>query len=168
MEDAGDKRDDKPTLLERLSSFLTREPEDREELLDYLVSDEALDWASIHDPRYAERHTCTPILDTDTSDGRDVTDHWIVYGAFGREDNHQVFASKRLVIQPGVNPGVPSSGAAIFPSNVTAAFNITSGRPVRMKWKNASFKSLARAARPASISTSTPASLNRVNPRPAT
>jgi hypothetical protein len=31
-----------------------------------------------------------------------VTDHWIVYGAFGRQDNHQVFASKRLVIQPGV------------------------------------------------------------------
>jgi magnesium and cobalt transporter len=38
MEDAGDKRDDKPTLLERLSSFLTREPEDREELLDLLRS----------------------------------------------------------------------------------------------------------------------------------
>ena len=34
-----DERDDKsgrPTLLERLSAFLTREPEDREELLDLL------------------------------------------------------------------------------------------------------------------------------------
>ena len=71
-------------------------------LLDYLVSDDALDWASIHDPRYSERHTCTPLLDRDTCDGRDVTDHWIVYGAFGRQNNHQVFASKRLVIQPGV------------------------------------------------------------------
>ena len=75
---------------------------DRDALLDYLVSDEALDWESIHDPRYAERHTCAPLLDTDTCDGRDVTDHWIVYGAFGRQNNHQVFASKRLVIQPGV------------------------------------------------------------------
>jgi magnesium and cobalt transporter len=33
--DRGDK-DDKPTLIERLSAFLTREPEDREELLDLL------------------------------------------------------------------------------------------------------------------------------------
>ena len=66
------------------------------------MSDDALDWESIHDPRYAERHTCTPLLDRDTCDGRDVTDHWIVYGAFGRQNNHQVFASKRLVIQPGV------------------------------------------------------------------
>ena len=71
-------------------------------LLDYLVSGDALDWESIHDPRYSERHTCTPLLDRDTCDGRDVTDHWIVYGAFGRQNNHQVFASKRLVIQPGV------------------------------------------------------------------
>jgi len=75
---------------------------DREALLDYLVSGDALDWESIHDPRYSERHTCTPLLDRDTCDGRDVTDHWIVYGAFGRQNNHQVFASKRLVIQPGV------------------------------------------------------------------
>ena len=35
MEDASDKQD-RPTLLERLSAFLTREPEDREELLDLL------------------------------------------------------------------------------------------------------------------------------------
>ncbi len=33
--DPGDK-DDKPTLLERLSAFLTREPEDREELIELL------------------------------------------------------------------------------------------------------------------------------------
>ncbi len=33
--DSGDK-DDKPTLLERLSAFLTREPEDREELVDLM------------------------------------------------------------------------------------------------------------------------------------
>src|SRR3989475_11167725 len=38
MEDLGDKRTDKPTLLERLSALLTREPEDREELLDLLRS----------------------------------------------------------------------------------------------------------------------------------
>ncbi len=31
-----DDRDERPTLLERLSAFLTREPEDREELLDLL------------------------------------------------------------------------------------------------------------------------------------
>jgi len=31
-----DERQDRPTLLERLSAFLTREPEDREELLDLL------------------------------------------------------------------------------------------------------------------------------------
>ena len=31
-----DDREDRPTLLERLSAFLTREPEDREELLDLL------------------------------------------------------------------------------------------------------------------------------------
>src|SRR5438552_4656667 len=36
MEDLGDKRTDKPTLLERLSALLTREPEDRGELLDLL------------------------------------------------------------------------------------------------------------------------------------
>jgi hypothetical protein len=90
-------------IPERLRGNVDADAEgDREALLDYLISDEALDWASIHDPRYAERHTCTPVLDRDTCDGRDVTDHWIVYGAFGREDNHQVFASKRLVIQPGV------------------------------------------------------------------
>jgi len=35
MEDASEKQD-RPTLLERLSAFLTREPEDREELLDLL------------------------------------------------------------------------------------------------------------------------------------
>ncbi len=35
MEEPSDKTD-KPTLLERLSAFLTREPEDREELLDLL------------------------------------------------------------------------------------------------------------------------------------
>ena len=35
MEDDADKQD-RPTLLERLSAFLTREPEDREELLDLL------------------------------------------------------------------------------------------------------------------------------------
>jgi len=35
MEDAADKQD-RPTLLERLSAFLTREPEDREELLHLL------------------------------------------------------------------------------------------------------------------------------------
>ena len=39
MEDLDDdKRDDRPTLLERLSAFLTREPEDRGELLDLLRS----------------------------------------------------------------------------------------------------------------------------------
>src|SRR5258705_13085001 len=38
MEDASDKRDEKPTLLERLSALLTREPEDREELLALLRS----------------------------------------------------------------------------------------------------------------------------------
>jgi hypothetical protein len=27
----------------------------------------------------------------------------VIYGAFGRENNHQVLASKRLVIQPGVS-----------------------------------------------------------------
>jgi hypothetical protein len=75
---------------------------DREEMLDYLVSDEALDWDSIHDPRYAEKHCCPPVRDGETSDGTDVTDHWVVYGAFGRDNNHQVLASKRLVIQPGV------------------------------------------------------------------
>ena len=36
MDDPGDKPGAKPTLLERLSAFLTREPEDREELLDLL------------------------------------------------------------------------------------------------------------------------------------
>jgi hypothetical protein len=75
---------------------------DRDELLDYLVSDEALDWKNMHDPLYAEKHSCAPILDTETSDGKDVTDHWVIYGAFGRNNNHQVLASKRLVIQPGV------------------------------------------------------------------
>src|SRR5437868_7904288 len=39
MEDPDDdKRDDRPTLLERLSAFLTREPEDRGELLELLRS----------------------------------------------------------------------------------------------------------------------------------
>jgi magnesium and cobalt transporter len=36
MEDAADRESPKPTLLERLSAFLTREPEDREELLELL------------------------------------------------------------------------------------------------------------------------------------
>jgi magnesium and cobalt transporter len=36
MNDDRDERPDKPTLLERLSAFLTREPEDREELLELL------------------------------------------------------------------------------------------------------------------------------------
>ena len=36
MDDSGDKAGSKPTLLERLSAFLTREPEDREELLELL------------------------------------------------------------------------------------------------------------------------------------
>jgi len=36
MDDADDREPPKPTLLERLSAFLTREPEDREELLDLL------------------------------------------------------------------------------------------------------------------------------------
>jgi len=36
MDDPGDKASPKPTLLERLSAFLTREPEDREELLELL------------------------------------------------------------------------------------------------------------------------------------
>src|ERR1700674_1262415 len=36
MEDLPDNTDPKPTLLERLSAFLTREPEDREELLELL------------------------------------------------------------------------------------------------------------------------------------
>src|SRR5258705_6241976 len=38
MEEPDDKRDDRPTLLERLSAFLTREPEDRGELLDLVRS----------------------------------------------------------------------------------------------------------------------------------
>jgi len=36
MDDSGDRAGPKPTLLERLSAFLTREPEDREELLELL------------------------------------------------------------------------------------------------------------------------------------
>ena len=72
-----------------------------DEVLDYLVSEEALDWKNMHDPLYGEKHSCTPILDTETSDGKDVTDHWVIYGAFGRNNNHQVLASKRLVLQPG-------------------------------------------------------------------
>jgi magnesium and cobalt transporter len=36
MSDERSERSDKPTLLERLSAFLTREPEDREELLELL------------------------------------------------------------------------------------------------------------------------------------
>jgi magnesium and cobalt transporter len=36
MDDSPDNTDPKPTLLERLSAFLTREPEDREELLQLL------------------------------------------------------------------------------------------------------------------------------------
>ena len=36
MSDDRSERSDKPTLLERLSAFLTREPEDREELLELL------------------------------------------------------------------------------------------------------------------------------------
>src|SRR6187402_1088083 len=36
MDDSPDNTDPKPTLLERLSAFLTREPEDREELLELL------------------------------------------------------------------------------------------------------------------------------------
>src|SRR3954469_10698691 len=36
MDDSDAKRDDRPTLLERLSALLTREPEDRGELLDLL------------------------------------------------------------------------------------------------------------------------------------
>src|SRR4051794_2614668 len=36
MENPADNTDPKPTLLERLSAFLTREPEDREELLELL------------------------------------------------------------------------------------------------------------------------------------
>src|SRR5437764_6490061 len=36
MDDPSDNTDPKPTLLERLSAFLTREPEDREELLELL------------------------------------------------------------------------------------------------------------------------------------
>ena len=36
MNDARNGKPDKPTLLERLSAFLTREPEDREELLELL------------------------------------------------------------------------------------------------------------------------------------
>src|SRR6184192_2900981 len=38
MEEPDDKPDDRPTLLERLSAFLTREPEDRGALLDLLRS----------------------------------------------------------------------------------------------------------------------------------
>ena len=38
MNDDRDDKPDKPTLLERLSAFLTREPEDREELLELLHS----------------------------------------------------------------------------------------------------------------------------------
>ncbi len=38
MEEPDDKPDGRPTLLERLSAFLTREPEDRGELLDLLRS----------------------------------------------------------------------------------------------------------------------------------
>ena len=36
MEDPRDRRRERPTLLERLSALLTREPEDREELLDLM------------------------------------------------------------------------------------------------------------------------------------
>src|SRR2546421_12894103 len=36
MQDPDDKRDERPTLLERLSALLTREPEDRGELLELL------------------------------------------------------------------------------------------------------------------------------------
>src|SRR5438094_9352770 len=36
MHDPDDKRDERPTLLERLSALLTREPEDRGELLELL------------------------------------------------------------------------------------------------------------------------------------
>ncbi|HVO89314.1 MAG TPA: transporter associated domain-containing protein [Casimicrobiaceae bacterium] len=36
MEEAGDKTGDRPTLLERLSAFLTHEPENRDELLEVL------------------------------------------------------------------------------------------------------------------------------------
>src|SRR5438045_8776683 len=36
MDDPSDNTDPKPTLLERLSAFLTREPEDREERLELL------------------------------------------------------------------------------------------------------------------------------------
>src|SRR6266702_3432333 len=36
MDDSPDNTDPKPSLLERLSAFLTREPEDREELLHLL------------------------------------------------------------------------------------------------------------------------------------
>src|SRR5256885_6115341 len=38
MQDPDDKRDERPTLLERLSALLTREPEDRGELLELLRS----------------------------------------------------------------------------------------------------------------------------------
>ena len=49
--------------------------------------------------------------------------------------------ARSLVIQP-----VLSSGAAILPSSVSAAFSVTSGRPVRMAWTKASFSWAASSA----------------------
>ena len=67
------------------------------------------------------------------------------------------------VIQPEL-----SSGAAILPSSVSADLSVTSGRPVRMKWKKARFSASASPASGESISTSTPPARNSAKPRPAT
>ncbi len=71
--------------------------------------------------------------------------------------------ARSLVIQP-----VLSSGAAILPSSVSADFSVTSGLPVRMKWKKARFSRRASSANSSASTTSTPASRSRAKPLPAT
>src|ERR1035441_8190353 len=61
--------------------------------------------------------------------------------------------ARSLVIQPRL-----SSGAEILPSSVMAVFSVTSGRAVRMKWRNGSLSFSASAANSSGLSTTIPAS----------
>src|ERR1035441_2923380 len=71
--------------------------------------------------------------------------------------------ARSLVIQPRL-----SSGAEILPSSVMAVFSVTSGRAVRMKWRNGSLSFSASAANSSGISTTIPASRSLAKPSPAT
>ena len=68
-----------------------------------------------------------------------------------------------LVIHPRL-----SSGAEIFPSSVIAAFSVTSGLPVRMKWTKASLSFAASAVYSRATSTWMPAARSMRKPSPET